>query len=122
MKKIKVLIVDDDLQVRDALKSILNREKTIEVVGEASDAKAAVGRSKELQPDVVLVDSQMPEVDGIEITRRIKQATPNVKVLFLTVHAEHIEPAVAAGADAYLFKDSGRKEILEAIKSLIADG
>lgn len=118
MRKIRVLIVDDDHQVRHALKFILDQHMGIEVVGEASDAKQAVQVVMELQPDVVLVDSQMPGVDGIETTRRIKAMTPHVKVLFMTVHEKHIEQALNAGADAYIFKDSGRGKLLDAVKKL----
>ena len=118
MRKIRVLIVDDSHQVRHALKFILDQHMCIEVVGEASDANKAVQLVMELQPDVVLVDSQMPGVDGTETTRRIKEMTPQVKVLFMTVHEKHIDQALNAGADAYIFKDSGREKLLDAVKKL----
>ena len=69
-------------------------------------------------PDVILMDSQMPDMDGVEATRRIKEASPGVKVLFLTVHPSHIPVGLAAGADAALLKDVGRQELLTAIRKL----
>ena len=78
----------------------------------------AITTAEQLQPDVILMDAQMPEMDGIEATRRIKEQLPSIKVLFLTVHAEFIDAALAAGADDYLLKDSGRRELLQAIRKL----
>jgi len=118
LRKIRVLIVDDDHQIRHALRFILDQQMGIEVVGEASDGNQAVKIVMELQPNVVLVDSQMPGIDGIETTRHIKGMTPHVKVLFMTVYEKHIEQALKAGADAYIFKDSGRGTLLDAVKNL----
>ena len=118
LDKISVLIVDDSDAVRDGLRSILRANPDIEVLGEAADGLAAIAMLEELQPDIILMDAQMPQMDGIEATRRIKAQWPNIKILFLTVHTEFIEAAVAAGADAYLLKDSGRKELLQAIREL----
>ena len=118
MDKITVLIVDDSAAVRDGLRSILQANPDIEVLGEAGDGLAAIDRVEELQPDIILMDAQMPQMDGIEATRHIKARWPNIKILFLTVHTEFIEAAVAAGADAYLLKDSGRRELVQAIREL----
>ena len=118
MKKISVLIVDDSLAVREGLRSILRAYSDIEVIGEATDGLAAISKAEQLQPDVILMDAQMPEMDGVEATRQVKERLPAVKVLFLTVHAGYMEDALAAGADAYLLKDSGRRELLQAIREL----
>ena len=118
LDKTTVLIVDDSAAVRDGLRSILRANPAIEVLGEAADGLAAIASVEELQPDVVLMDAQMPQMDGMEATRRIKARWPDIKVLLLTVHTEFIEAAVAAGADAYLLKDSGREELRQVVREL----
>jgi len=118
MEKIKVLIVDDNEVVREGLKSILGPQADMEVVGEAVDGLDAVAKAGELCPDVVLMDAQMPGIDGTEATRRIKQSLPEVKVLFLTVYGEYVGGALAAGASWYLTKDCRRQDLLEGIRVL----
>lgn len=118
MDKIRVLIVDDSSVVRDGLQSILGADPNIEVVGHAADGLEAIVQAEQLQPGVILMDAQMPEMDGVEATRRIKERSPNIKVLVLTVHTTYIQAALAAGADGYLMKDSGRQELLQAIRNL----
>ena len=115
---IKVLIVDDSSVVRDGLKGILRAHPEIAMVGEAENGLEAIDKADQLKPDVILMDAQMPVMDGMEATRQIKERLPVVKVLFLTVHAGYMEDALAAGADGYLPKDSGRRELLQAIREL----
>jgi len=118
MEKIRVLIADDCSVVRDGLQSILRAYPDIEVVGEATNGLEAIAKAEQLQPDVVLMDAQMPEMDGVEATRRIKERFPSPKVLFLTVHVGYIDAALAAGANVYLTKDCSRHELLEVIREL----
>lgn len=118
MDKIKVLMVDDNEVVREGLKSILEPQVDIEVVGEAVDGLDAVAKAETLYPDVILMDAQMPGIDGTEATRRIKQSLPDVKVLFLTVYGEYVGGALAAGASWYLTKDCRRQDLLEGIRVL----
>ena len=118
MEKIRILIVDDCLAANDGLQSILRAYPDMEVVGNARDGSEAMAKAETLQPGVILMDAQMPEMDGIEATRHIKERLPNIKILFLTVHAEYIEAALAAGADDYLMKDSSRHELVRAIRKL----
>lgn len=116
MDKIKVLIVDDCPIVRDGLRSILKAFPDINVVGEAVNGRQAIATIKKLHPHVVLVDAQMPDLDGVETTRRIKSRWPNIKVLFLTVHSSYIEAALAAGADSHMMKDCTAQELVAAIR------
>jgi len=116
--KITVLIADDSSAVRDGLQSILKAHTDIEVVGEATNGVEAIAGAEQLQPRVILMDAQMPELDGIEATRQIKGRWPNIKILLLTVHLEYVEAALAAGVDGHLLKDSGRQELVQAIREL----
>ena len=118
MEKIKVLLVDDNEVVREGLKSILEPQVDIEVVGEAVDGLDAVTKAQELNPDVILMDAQMPNMDGTEATRRIKQFIPDAKVMFLTVYGDYVGGALAAGASWYLTKDCRRQDLLEGIRVL----
>ena len=118
MEKIRVLLVDDNEVVREGLKSILEPQPDIEVVGQASDGLDAVAKAEELRPDVILMDAQMPVMDGTEATRRIKQSLPDVKVLFLTVYGDYVGDALAAGASWYLTKDCRRQDLLQGIRVL----
>ena len=118
MQKIRVLIVDDNAAVRDGLCAILSAHADIEVVGKAVDGLDAVAKVNDLYPDVILMDAQMPKMDGIEATRHIKERFPKIKILFLTVHANYIDEALAVGADGYVMKDCAREELLEAVRKL----
>ncbi len=115
---IRVMIVDDNAAVREGLESILSANADITVVATAANGEEAVDSVATHAPDVVLMDSQMPVMDGVEATHRIKEASPGVKILFLTVHPSHIAAGLEAGADAALLKDVGRHEILSAIRKL----
>ena len=118
MEKIKVLLVDDNEVVREGLKSILDPQADIDVVGEAVDGLDAVLKAQELNPDVILMDAQMPNMDGTEATRRIRQILPDIKILFLTVYGDYVGGALAAGASWYLTKDCRRQDLLEGIRVL----
>ena len=118
VEKISVLLVDDSAAVRDGLQSILRAYDDIDVVGEAGDGLEAISKAEQLRPGVILMDAQMPGMDGVEATRQIKERLPAVRVLFLTVHSGYIDEALAAGADAYLQKDTGRQELLQVIREL----
>ena len=116
--RIKVLIVDDDPIAADGLRSILLRHSEIEVTGTASDGLQAIDMAEESRPDLILMDAQMPGIDGAETTRRIKRRLPKSRILFLTVHPTHIRAALEAGADGYLMKDASRQELLDTIREL----
>jgi DNA-binding NarL/FixJ family response regulator len=118
MEKIKVMIVDDNEVVREGLKSILEPQVDIDVIGEAVDGLDAVTKAEKLKPDVILMDAHMPGIDGTEATRRIKISLPDVKVLFLTVYGDYVGSALDAGANWYLTKDCRRQDLMEAIRVL----
>ncbi len=120
MSKIKVLLVEDHTIVRKGLRSLLDAEPEIEVVGEAEDGRQAVERVKQLTPDVVLMDITMPVLNGLEATRQIKKTHPNTRVLILTVHSteEYIFQILRAGASGYLVKQAAVPELISAIQAV----
>ncbi|HEU5024798.1 MULTISPECIES: response regulator [Actinomadura] len=116
----RILVVDDQTVVREGLVLLLELLPGIEVAGSAGDGEQAVAMVGELRPDVVLMDLRMPRVDGVEATRRIKQAHPDVEVVVLTTYAddESIFAALRAGARGYLTKDAGADEIARAVAAV----
>jgi len=114
---IRVFIVDDHAIVRDGIRSLLATEPDIEVVGEAENGRDAVSKAQRLQPDIILMDLVMPEMDGIEAIRRIMARQPEARILVLTSFtAENkVFPAIKAGAMGYLLKDTGSEELVRAI-------
>lgn len=115
---IRVLIVDDFAAIREGLSSLLNSSGEIQVVGQAEDGLEAVEKTGDLLPDVVIMDAQMPNMDGVEATKRIKQAFPDIAVLFLSIFSTYLEDSIAAGADGYLLKDCEPEELISEIKRL----
>ncbi len=118
---IRVLIADDEAIVRDGLRTILDLEDDITVIGEAADGASAVSATRELRPDVVLVDIQMPGLDGIEATRRMVTAPNPPRVLVLTTfdRNEYVYEAMKAGASGFLLKDVRRHQLTDAIRTIV---
>jgi PAS domain S-box-containing protein len=123
-QKTRILLVDDHAVVRQALAQMLGSEPDLEVVGEAADGKAAVERTKELAPDVVLMDISMPGVNGIEATRQIRAECPNIQVIGLSMFGatEQTEAMRKAGAVGYVSKSAPAEELLAAIRACAARG
>ena len=119
MDKTSVLIVDDHAVVRQGLRTFLDLQEDIEVVGEAVDGAEAVEQSRQLLPDVVLMDLVMPEMDGIEATRRIRALSPSTQVIVLTSFGEDekVFPSIKAGAIGYLLKDIRSDDLVRAIQA-----
>jgi len=119
-KPIRLLIADDHNIVRKGIKVLLATEKDMQVVGEAENGVEAVQKAAALDPDVILMDIVMPEMDGIEATRRITADRPGSRILVLTSFAadDKVFPAVKAGALGYLLKDSTPEQLLEAIRQV----
>lgn len=120
VSRIRVLIIDDSPEARDALASILGSDPEIEIVGLAVDARGGMALVRELHPDLVLIDAQLPDAGSAEATRLIKRDFQNVRVIVLAVHASHAELALESGADRCLMKDSPRQELLETVRELAA--
>jgi len=119
VETIKVLIADDHPVVRKGLSALLNAKAAgIEVVGEAVNGSEAIARTKELNPDVILMDLMMPEMDGVEAIKRIMEDIPDAKILVMTSFAtdDMVFPAIKSGALGYLLKDSESDELINAIR------
>jgi NarL family two-component system response regulator LiaR len=116
-KMIRVLVVDDHVVVRQGIRALLATETDIEVVGEAENGREAVAEAEGLQPDVILMDLVMPEMDGIEAIGRITARQPEARILVLTSFAadDKVFPAIKAGALGYLLKDSSPEDLVAAI-------
>ncbi|MEL5954669.1 response regulator transcription factor [Streptomyces sp. CLV115] len=121
-KIIRVLLVDDHQVVRRGLRTFLEIQDDIEVVGEAADGAEGVARTEELRPDVVLMDIKMPGTDGIEALRRLRELESPAKVLIVTSFTEQrtVVPALRAGASGYVYKDVDPDALAGAIRSVYA--
>ena len=117
---IKILIADDHPIVRQGLATVLNQEEDLEVVGLAENGLEAVDRARELRPDIILMDLQMPEMDGVEAIRQIKEEAPDIGIIILTTYDadDYIFRGIEAGARGYLLKDSPPEEVLKAIRTV----
>jgi len=124
MDKIKVLLVDDHPMVREGLQAMLATTPDIEVVAEASDGLEAVEKANEHQPHIVLMDLRMPNLDGLEATRRIKSQLTSTSVIVLTIYDNdaYVVDAVRAGAGGYLLKDASRDLLVHTIRAVNSGG
>ncbi|MDQ3248075.1 MAG: response regulator transcription factor [Chloroflexota bacterium] len=122
MNKIKVLLAEDHTIVRKGIRSLLDSEPTIEVVGEAENGRIAVEKTEQLRPDVVVLDHTMPVLNGLEATRQIRKYYPATRVLILTMHTneEYIFQFLQAGAAGYLVKQSAPTDLVAAIHAVHA--
>lgn len=123
MEQIKVMIADDHSLIREGLKQLLEFDGSIKVVGEASNGKECLERLGEYDPEVLLLDINMPEKNGIEVLKQMKDDKSLIKVLILTVHneLEYLMNAVDIGVDGYILKDSESTELKKAIRA-VRDG
>ena len=120
MKAIRVLLADDHAIFRDGLRAILDRQKDIVVVGEAGDGVEAVKKAAELAPDIVLMDINMPVMDGVRASRLITAQDQGVGIIILTMYREdeYVFEAIKAGAQGYVVKDARAREVLKAIRAV----
>lgn len=117
----KVMLVDDHALIREGIKQLLEFDGSIDVIEQASDGAECLEKLQHVQPDILLLDINMPNVNGIEVLEEIKKKNIPVKVLMLTVHseAEYLVQAVDIGANGYILKDSGSEELKKAIQSVM---
>jgi DNA-binding NarL/FixJ family response regulator len=120
MKKIKVLIADDHTIVRKGLCSLLKDEINITVIGEARDGREAIRKVVELSPDVIVMDINMPQLNGIEVTKNIKKNHPSVEIIILTMYSDegYVHEALLAGASGFLIKNTVPQDLCAAIRSV----
>jgi two-component system response regulator DegU len=118
---IRLMLADDHRMLREGLSRSMS-EQGFDVVGEAGDGEQAVKMAEQLRPDVVLMDVTMPEMDGVEATKQIRAALPNVRVVMLTMHADQevLAAAIRAGASGYLVKDCSTAEIAAAVRMAVS--
>lgn len=118
---IRVVLADDHAVVRAGLKSVLSIARDIVVVGEASTGREAIALTEQLEPDVVVMDLTMPDLDGMEATKQIVAQTADTRVLIVSMHAEddYLVPAMAAGASGYLVKTDAERELINAIHAVV---
>ena len=121
-KKIRLLIVEDNALYRHALRDMLKAHPTLEVVGEATDGEDAIVRAEELYPSIVLMDINMPKLNGIAATRRIKADHPNITVIGLSVHTDgdFVDAMLNAGAVALVSKEKATEDLYGAIEGAIS--
>jgi DNA-binding NarL/FixJ family response regulator len=120
MKKIRILLADDHQVVRQGFKMILSAQPDMEVVGEAANGREAVELAEQGKPDIVVMDVAMPELNGIEATRRLLGALPHARVIALSMHKDsvYVREVLRAGARGYLLKDSGAEDLVRAIRAV----
>lgn len=119
-QKIRVLLADDHAVVRQGFKMILSAQPDMEIVGEAGNGREALALAESLQPDVVVMDVAMPELNGIEATRRVMASCPRTRVLALSMHKDsaYVREILRAGARGYLLKDSFDADLLTAVRAV----
>ena len=119
-KKTRILLVDDHAVVRQGFRMILAAEPDMEIVGEAANGRDAVGLAEKLRPDVVVMDVAMPELNGIEATRRLAESSPRTRVLALSMHKDsvYVREILRAGARGYLLKDAFDRDLVAAVRAV----
>ena len=124
MRKLRIFLADDHAVVRTGLKTLINAEQDMQVVGEAADGQEATRLIPALAPDIAVFDVSMPELNGAQATRRLREICPAVKVLALTVHEDrsYINDLLAAGATGYLLKRAAAGELINAIRFVAGGG
>jgi DNA-binding NarL/FixJ family response regulator len=123
VKKLRILVADDHALVRRGARSVLNSRHGWKVVGEAANGREAVEKAVKLKPDVAIMDISMPELDGVEAVRQVREAVPNTKVLVLTMHEsdQMVQRALEAGAHGYILKSDLTDSLPRAVRA-VADG
>jgi DNA-binding NarL/FixJ family response regulator len=120
MKKTRILLVDDHAVVRHGFMMILGAQADMEIVGEAANGREAIELAEQLRPDIVVMDVAMPELNGIEATRRLAASQPHTRVVALSMHKDsvYVREILRAGARGYLLKDSGPEDLVKAVRAV----
>ena len=120
---VKIILADDHRILREGLRALLEKQAGIEVIAEAEDGKTTVELAHELKPDVVIIDISMPDLNGIDATRQIVNASPHVKVIALSMHSDKkfVREMLSAGASGYLLKDSAFEELDTALATVVSN-
>jgi DNA-binding NarL/FixJ family response regulator len=120
MRRVRVLLADDHKVVREGLRLLISAQVDMEVVAEADNGRVATTLALQLQPDVVVMDISMPEINGLQATQQLAQSSPKIAVLTLTRHSDdgYVQPLFEAGARGYLLKQSASEELLRAIRAV----
>lgn len=124
MKPIRILLADDHAVVRQGFRAILAQQSDMVIVGEAGNGREVMTLAEQTTPDLIVMDVAMPELNGIEATRRLTSLLPHVKILALSMHKDsiYVREMLKAGAKGYLLKDSGEHDLLEAVRALARGG
>lgn len=119
-EKLRILIVEDHLTVREGVKLLVNAQPDMEVVGEAGDGEIAIAQADKLKPDVIVMDISMPNVNGLKATKRLRRIDPDIKILTLTRHTDdgYLQQLIGAGANGYVLKQSAPTELITAIRAV----
>ena len=120
MKRLRIFLADDHAIVRVGLRALLQRHNSFEVVGEAADGHEALAEIERTKPDVIVMDIAMPNLNGLEATRRVRTLLPNARVLVLSMYddAQYVQQILDAGASGYVLKGSASRELLDALAAL----
>lgn len=119
---LRILLADDHEIVREGIKLLINEQEDMQVVGEAANGEEAIEKTVELNPDIVVMDVSMPELNGMKATKKIKERFPGTKVLTLTRHSDdgYLQQLIQAGANGYILKQSAPNELINAIRKISA--
>lgn len=119
---IKIVVADDHVIIRAGLKTLIQSDSSLHIIGEASGGQEAISMVEKLQPDILVLDLSMPDIDGIVVTRQVHSNYPNVRILILTVHEDEalLREVIKSGASGYILKHAAEKELVEAIKRILS--
>jgi two-component system response regulator NreC len=118
MQKTRIVLAEDHNTVREGLKMLVNAQPDMEVVGEAADGRAAIAKTRDLLPDLLVMDISMPELNGLKATEKLRQEFPDLKILTLTRHTDdgYLQRLIKAGVNGYVLKQSAPTELINAIR------
>ena len=121
---INVMLADDHVLIREGIKQLLEFDGSMKVIAEANDGIECLEKLKDVKPDILLLDINMPNMNGIDVLKELKEKNDPLKILILTVHSEveYLVKAVDIGANGYILKDSGSAELKQAINTVIDEG